>query len=59
MMIIYKCDWCKVTYPLNGVTTVKLKNVYNKAIYLHICRICARDKMPESAQSMLSWTADA
>lgn len=56
-MIRYVCDWCELEYPLNGITTVTLKNVYNDAAELHICRECARSNMPEKVQPNLSWTA--
>lgn len=56
-MINYVCDWCGKDYPLNGISRVKVKNVYNKAVTVHICRECARAHMPESIQPNLSWTA--
>jgi len=57
-MIRYVCDWCEREFPLNGISAVKVSNVYNKPARLHICRDCARSHMPPSLQSMLSWTAD-
>jgi hypothetical protein len=56
-MIRYVCDWCKREFPLNEISQVRVKNVYNRALHLHICRDCGRSHMPESAQPSLSWTA--
>lgn len=56
-MIKYVCDWCAREFPLNEISRVKLANVYNRPLRLHICRDCARSHMPERAQPMLSWTA--
>jgi hypothetical protein len=57
-VIKYVCDWCQREFPLNGISTVRVKNVYNKAVVLHICRPCGRSHMPEWTQPLLSWTAD-
>lgn len=57
-MIKYECDWCEREFPLNCISTVKVKNVYNKVLKLHICRECGRVHMPPSAQPSLGWTTD-
>lgn len=57
-MISYVCDWCQRELPLNGISKVTVKNVYNKKVRLHICRDCGRSHMPQHVQSNLSWTAD-
>jgi hypothetical protein len=57
-VIKYVCDWCQREFPLNGISTVKVSNVYNTRLRLHICRDCGRSHMPQSAQASLSWTAN-
>ena len=56
-MIRYVCDWCDREFPLNEISTVIVKNVYNQDATLHICRDCGRSHMPEKIQPALSWTA--
>ena len=58
-MIRYLCDWCEREFPLNGISSVRVGNVYSKPARVHICRACARVHMPARLQPLLSWTAEA
>jgi DNA-directed RNA polymerase subunit RPC12/RpoP len=57
-MIIYVCNWCGHQFSLGTISSVTVKNVYNRKVILHICRECGRTYMPKSIQSNLSWTAE-
>jgi uncharacterized protein YlaI len=56
-VIKYACDWCQREFPLNEISAVRVKNVYNKPVRLHICWDCGKVHMPERARSSLSWTS--